>query len=185
MPKKITHFIDFPQEVHPERMFVLNHIIGGVAYDVGCGWNKTLPTMIGVDPLPSTNLVGSAECLPITVDESVDLIVMRHSLEHVLNQVKAVKEWIRVLKVGGIVIVVLPDHGYIDTMDHRVGNGEHLHAYSGESFADFMVLFNRDLEFAVSPVTVIPDWSFGAVLKKRDRSTKWYTGQLSGQWRPK
>ena len=132
--------------------------------DVGCGLHKTLSWLVGVDPRPQvTDMVGDAEELPVRA-RSTQAIVMRHSLEHVLDQTKAVKEWLRVLVPGGRVIIVLPDHGRIDTMDPRLSSGEHLHAYSRESFVSFISLFP---ELAIrTGGTVIEDWSFGFVLEK-------------------
>ena len=40
---------------------------------------------------------------------SYDFILSCHSLEHVANPIKAIKEWNRVLKPGGSFVLVLPD----------------------------------------------------------------------------
>jgi SAM-dependent methyltransferase len=50
-------------------------------------------------------------------DRQYDFILSSHSLEHTANPVKAVKEWVRVLKPGATVIVLLPY--YRQTFDHR------------------------------------------------------------------
>jgi SAM-dependent methyltransferase len=41
-------------------------------------------------------------------DESLDFILSSHCLEHVANPFKAIEEWLRVLKVNGIVVLILP-----------------------------------------------------------------------------
>jgi len=58
----------------------------------------------------ATDLLGIA-------DRRYDFVLSSHSLEHTSNPVKALKEWIRVVKAGAPVIVVLPD--YRHTFDHR------------------------------------------------------------------
>jgi len=58
----------------------------------------------------ATDLVGIA-------DRQYDFILSSHSLEHTSNPVRALKEWMRVVKPGGAVIVLLPD--YRHTFDHR------------------------------------------------------------------
>jgi len=58
----------------------------------------------------ATNLVG----IP---DSRYDFILSSHNLEHVSNPVKALKEWTRVVKPGGAIIVLLPN--YRRTFDHR------------------------------------------------------------------
>lgn len=48
---------------------------------------------------------------------SYDFVLSCHNLEHFANPIKALKEWIRVTKPGGSIILVLPDHHR--TFDHR------------------------------------------------------------------
>lgn len=50
-------------------------------------------------------------------DGSYDFVLSCHNLEHIANPVKALKEWVRVTKPGGCIILVLPD-GH-RTFDHR------------------------------------------------------------------
>jgi SAM-dependent methyltransferase len=50
-------------------------------------------------------------------DASYDFVLSCHNLEHIANPVKALKEWIRVTKPGGCIILVLPD--YRRTFDRR------------------------------------------------------------------
>jgi SAM-dependent methyltransferase len=63
------------------------------------------------------NFVREATNLHGIDDHGYDFVLSSHSLEHTANPVKALKEWIRVVKPGGPVIVVLPD--YRHTFDHR------------------------------------------------------------------
>lgn len=48
---------------------------------------------------------------------SYDFVLSSHNLEHFANPVKALKEWQRVLRPGGSLILVLPH--YAKTFDHR------------------------------------------------------------------
>lgn len=43
-------------------------------------------------------------------DSSYDFILSSHSLEHTANPVKALKEWIRVMRPGGALILILPNY---------------------------------------------------------------------------
>lgn len=166
-------FIDFPQEVHPERMFVVNNLgnyAGKVVLDIGCGEHKSLPDLTGIDIRPVTDIQSSAEELKFD-NNSVDVIVSRHSFEHFLNPVVVMKEWLRVLKPCGKIIFVLPDHSKIDTMIPEIGGGVHLHAYSPDSFRDFLNMFDQvsgDITSPVSPLMqiVIENWSFGCIIYK-------------------
>ncbi len=42
-------------------------------------------------------------------DNSYDFLLSSHSLEHIANPIQAVKEWYRVLKPGGTIVLALPD----------------------------------------------------------------------------
>lgn len=55
--------------------------------------------------------------LEVIGDNTYDFVVSSHNLEHFANPMKAVAEWKRVLKPGGVLLMVLPDRRY--TFDHR------------------------------------------------------------------
>lgn len=156
-------FKDFPQEVHPERLWVMDHLgLAPVVVDVGCGAHKTVPRAVGVDVMPGTDHQCSLDNLPFG-DETVDVIISRHSLEHVLDPIMALREWHRVLKPGGRVVIVLPDHGTVDTMQFPLSGGMHLHAYDMASFRN---LIESTRIFTIDKLEVVlGDWSFGAVLR--------------------
>jgi ubiquinone/menaquinone biosynthesis C-methylase UbiE len=157
-------FKDFPQEIHPERLWVLKQLgdpAGRRILDIGCGTHKTLPECTGVDVRPVTDYQASMDDLPFPPEE-FDVIISRHSFEHVLNPVLALREWRRVIKPEGRVIIVIPDHGQVDTMQEALSAGQHLHAYTMESFLD-LVHYGR--QFTISSLEVVLEqWSFGAVL---------------------
>lgn len=50
-------------------------------------------------------------------NENYDFLIASHCLEHCANTLKTVKEWLRVLKKGGAIMLVLPDKKY--TFDHN------------------------------------------------------------------
>ncbi len=63
------------------------------------------------------NFIREATDLHGIGDHRYDFVLSSHNLEHISNPVKALKEWIRVVKAGGVIIVLLPD--YRRTFDHR------------------------------------------------------------------
>lgn len=163
--KKLKEMFSLPQETHPERVFVANEL--GDAkniIDIGCGLHKTVPNAIGVDIIKGVEVVASADDLPVKSD-SVDVIISRHSFEHLLNSVKVIKEWLRVLKSGGRIIMILPDHGRLDTMDNFLSGGKHLHAFTRESLSDFLSMFN-DVEI-LKTGSCVENWSFYCIIKKK------------------
>ena len=50
-------------------------------------------------------------------DGKYDFLISSHCLEHVANPIKALKEWNRVLKDGGLMVLVLPNPEF--TFDHK------------------------------------------------------------------
>lgn len=50
-------------------------------------------------------------------NEYYDFIIASHCLEHCANTLKTVKEWLRVIKKGGVILLILPDRRY--TFDHK------------------------------------------------------------------
>lgn len=54
---------------------------------------------------------------PHFTDATYDFVLSCHNLEHIANPIKALKEWIRVVKPGGSIILILPNHSR--TFDHR------------------------------------------------------------------
>lgn len=46
-----------------------------------------------------------------------DFLVSAHCLEHIANPMKALEEWLRVLKPGGFMLLVVPDKNF--TFDHN------------------------------------------------------------------
>jgi hypothetical protein len=62
------------------------------------------------------NYIREATRLVSISNQMYDFILSAHSLEHIANPVLALKEWTRVLKPNGTLIVILPD--YRRTFDH-------------------------------------------------------------------
>jgi SAM-dependent methyltransferase len=63
------------------------------------------------------NFIREATDLHGIADHRYDFVLSSHSLEHTANPVKALKEWSRVVKPGGAIIILLPD--YRHTFDRR------------------------------------------------------------------
>lgn len=161
-------------EYHPERM-ALYPLCQGKGIDVGCGHRKTHPDAIGVDLVakgesPTTDsddlnlrsqadIVCSGDDLNVFEDESLDYVVQRHNLEHYQDPIKALQEWIRVLKPGGILGMVVPDDEVIDTIGM---DKTHKHAFTRSSLqrildlmADVRVVYMAPLIYRYSFVCVV------------------------------
>ncbi len=89
----------------------------GVGVDVGCGLNKIHARAVGVNrvlgekdfryPL-GAQLAGAADDLHWFRDGSLDYVFSSHCLEHTADPAKTLREWTRVLRPGGSLVLLLP-----------------------------------------------------------------------------
>jgi predicted SAM-dependent methyltransferase len=56
------------------------------------------------------NFIREATHLRDIADDSYDFVLSSHSLEHTSNPVRALKEWMRVVKPQGAIIIILPEY---------------------------------------------------------------------------
>lgn len=61
--------------------------------------------------------LAEATDLRMIPDDHYDFVLSNHSLEHTANPLRALKEWVRVLKPGGGIVLVLPHKA--ETFDRR------------------------------------------------------------------
>ncbi len=66
---------------------------------------------------PGKQYINEATELATMASESYDFVLSSHVLEHIANPIKALKEWTRVLRPGGILLLVVPHKD--GTFDHR------------------------------------------------------------------
>ena len=109
----------------------------GRGLDVGCGPNKAFPHMIGVDNGADIQLFGHQFKPDVWIDdaadlrlfgtESMDFVFSSHVLEHIPfdKVVKCLKEWLRVIKVNGYLVMYLPDETLYPKVGEPGANPDH------------------------------------------------------------
>ena len=91
---------------------------GGIGLEPGCG-QAISPFCVGTDYFAGAvhpvyggsyqpHVRSMGEVLPFK-NEVFDFIVSHHSLEHMRDTEKTLREWLRVLKLGGKIVIVMPD----------------------------------------------------------------------------
>lgn len=115
---------------------------GGLGLDIGCG-NVISPFCIGVDYYADSeggehpvygghgyrpHICAMGEYLPFK-DEFFDWIISNHSLEHMENTYETLNEWLRVLKRGGIMAIIMPNRSC-----GPFGDPSHKHEYTPDEF---------------------------------------------------
>lgn len=69
------------------------------------------------DAPPGRQFISEASDLSAVADACYDYVLSSHCIEHLANPLKALTEWRRVLKPGGLLLLVLPHKD--GTFDHR------------------------------------------------------------------
>lgn len=125
------------------------YVLGDSIVELGCGPKKTVPNAVGVDrvsygdQVPGTikdfiskaDIVANVEeILPIE-SERFDTGIARHILEHVIDPVAAIREWGRILKHGGRLIIAVPNHDLRNSIPLNI---EHVHGWTPRSLKNFM-----------------------------------------------
>ena len=178
----------FMDDVHPERL-ALYPICNGKGIDVGCGFRKTHPGAIGIDLTPGgqkgragcvkgqqsvADIAASGDALDMIADASLDYVVQRHNLEHYQDPVKALQEWKRVLKHGGLLGMVVPDDAVCDTIrldktpQARVHPGQH-----GTPAVSHRRIPHRSHGAALAQMVFCP-----ALPRGNQRPSRWPVGDL-------
>lgn len=115
----------------------------GIGLDIGCGDDRIAPNAIGIDTghyagIPHGAMIAKGETLPHFADQSMDFVFSSHFLEHVVDYKAALKEWWRVLKVGGNLILYLPHKDYYPNRGQPGANPDHKHDFHPNDIKEAM-----------------------------------------------
>lgn len=127
---------------------IRKHIVGEKILDLGCGGNKTVPNAIGVDMIANNefietlvNTVSTADVnaditKPLPFEEnSIDTIIARHILEHLMDSVTILKHWRTLLKENGRLIIAVPNNAIHKSIPMNV---EHVHGFDPVSLKSLL-----------------------------------------------
>ena len=147
----------------------------GKGVDIGCGArsiNKNI-VRVDIDEKVNPDVVASGDDLPFE-DEKFDFVCSIHSFEHFANQKKALAEWLRILKPGGIIGIVHPDIFYTKKQRPEIDNkglrenpyNKHYHEHTADSLIKMLKTWT-ELPFKVVDFGIAcAQWSFYVILKK-------------------
>lgn len=133
---------------------------GDNVLEVGCGAKKTIVDSTGLDRVANGELIpnlqgarsvaditGDAASIP-TESELFDVVIARHVLEHAVDTVATLREWVRVLKPGGKLIIAVPDEDLCRSIPM---NTEHVHAFTKDSLKALACLLGLENPTFVDP----------------------------------
>ena len=143
-------------ELHKCRWEIVQYTRGR-GLDIGCGPGKTFSHFIGVDngvdqllysiPIKPDVWINDAGDLSVFASQTMDFAVSSHLLEHIpYERVPAVlKEWFRVLKMGGYLSLYLPASGLYPDPGELGANSDHKWAVTKEKVLEAMDALSWDL----------------------------------------
>jgi predicted SAM-dependent methyltransferase len=77
-------------------------------------------------PLVPVHMVDNGDTLALIKDESIDFIIANHMIEHSENPLLALKNWIRVLRLNGILYLAVPNKRKTFDTDRPVTSLTHI-----------------------------------------------------------
>lgn len=120
----------------------------GRGLDLGCGSNKGFPHFIGVDNYKDTQLFGlqmkpdvvvdTCERLPMFGSAAFDFVFSSHLLEHIEDYKSALKEWWRLIKPNGYMVLYLPHKDFYPNVGKKGANPDHKHDFLPKDISDAM-----------------------------------------------
>jgi predicted SAM-dependent methyltransferase len=150
----------------------------GYGIDAGYGGDPIIPTAITVDlPQPYTkvgdavlNLGGDARNLYWFKDNVLDYVYSSHLLEDFEDTASVLKEWLRVLKPGGHLVLFCPDEQIYRAHCKKTGqdyNLSHKIDNFGLDYVKKMLADNFSGLEIVHETPLIDDYSFELVVRKK------------------
>lgn len=131
-----------------EGDIIRKHIVGDKILDLGCGGNKTVPNAIGVDMIANNEfietLVNTVSTADINADitkplpfeeKSVDTIIARHIVEHLMDSVTILRHWRTLLKENGRLIIAVPNNAIHKSIPMNI---EHVHGFDPTSMKSLL-----------------------------------------------
>lgn len=152
----------------------------GNGLDLGFGGDPILPSSICIDraedhagrskcKVPSpTHIIGDIETLPWFKDGSLDYVFSSHALEDFNDTAGVMKEWLRVIRPGGHLVLFLPDQKTYEQhcRDHNhPPNKAHIHADFSLEFVKARLPSNTEVVLEQWPF-MGNAYSFALVVKK-------------------
>lgn len=162
-----------------QECFLLHHILkqffknGEVGLDIGCGQDPHWGTVGINDYYGNCHKIYGGKYNPhiTSLAENIDkifnektfnFIVASHILEHVKDPIVTFRKWIKLLKVGGIIILLMPDATY----EQLKWDPSHINFFTPNDFKEKVINSNLDILSKVELDTLKNKFSFNFIGKK-------------------
>jgi len=171
--RNLSFLEKYINQIHPEAL-ILSSVCQGKGIDVGCGHRKTHPDSIGIDwiekgekgntgnvrgKISEADICAKGDNLKMFKNNCLDYVVSRHNLEHYRNSRRTLREWVRVLKIGGKIGIIVPNGENPDTNEET-----HYSYFNLETFRD--IIIKTDSLKIIKIAECVPNWSFYCIARK-------------------
>jgi len=144
----------------------------GQGVDLGCGWSKIRIDAIGVDLLcPDAELKMDARLLDQFPDEHFDYVFSSHLLEEIENTEATLREWLRILKKDGNLVLYQADKDAYYPLGHSNCNKAHKHHFSKEALWEILKKIGG-IKLIHSEGVQGSEWSFELVVQKTGENSE-------------
>lgn len=139
--------IDNPQCNESKKIvWEVARYLRGRGLDLGAGDFKVLPHAISVDNMHhhafgfthKPDVLCNVEKLDVFASCSMDFVYSSHTLEHIVDYKGALREWWRIVKQGGYLILYLPHKLFYPNIGCEGSNPDHKHDFMPEDVISAM-----------------------------------------------
>ena len=143
--------------------------ISGRGLDLGCGLDKISLHSYGIDllPLPGVDFLLDIRDLYIFKNAEMDYVFSSHALEDLKDTEDTLREWWRVLKPEGHLILYLPHKDLYPNIGQHGSNVAHKHDFVAKDILDILSRFAR-FKILINEIRSKDDeYSFLLLLRKK------------------
>jgi ADP-heptose:LPS heptosyltransferase/predicted SAM-dependent methyltransferase len=158
------------------------HYVRGRLLDIGAGPYRIFPYAITVDNLDHANrfgwkykpdVIADSSNLSMFAKESFDSVFSSHTLEHLQDAEKNLREWWRVIKKGGYLVLYLPHKDLYPNIGTPGSNEDHKHDFTPDDVTNIMqkvgcwdLVVNEVRDNDFGPGSTLNEYSFLQVYQK-------------------
>jgi len=155
-------YVSETQKIRP----IVKDYCNGSVVDIGCGDDIIVSHALGVDVRQTSKskfVTDKFKTLSTVLNQKFDTVFSSHCLEHIDNDLDALKDWVHLLNDGGYLILYLPDENFYDNSK----NPDHLHWYNHKSFVSWFESNFQEMKIINHGLDVGEDrYSFFLIAKK-------------------
>lgn len=147
----------------------------GQGLDIGCSFGRISVNAIGIDLYSShADIRMDARDLSKFPDEHFDFVFSSHLLEELENTEATLKEWFRLIKPGGYIVLYQADREYYYSLEDPRCNKSHKHHFIWEDLWSIIENFgnSKSIHHARYGLEPFGEWSFELVVQKIDPEEK-------------